>query len=194
MPTELVKPLSEEEENGKNSKRRQPILNSKFATDKFTHSLRRDLLVSNFDKTMTVEKARFEPIEEPISTTQSVPLLPTLTHQSNITIKPEADVLNDDVNHRNESNKIDLAISPPTTYALTMSPSAPTLSTTTQYGSNGNTLLTSAPLAKSPSVTDKRRLTQVRSEVNFYCYFFFFFFFFFFGKIYSISFVQFFLF
>ncbi|CAO3630698.1 unnamed protein product [Mucor hiemalis] len=115
MPVELIKPSNEEDDiknsNNTNTKRIKPLLNNKFATDKYNHSLRRDLLVSNFDKTMTVEKARFEPLEDPIiATTQSTPIL---TQQAHIP-KTESFVPHDDnVNHRTDlNNKSELTIHP----------------------------------------------------------------------------------
>lgn len=169
MPVELIKSLMNEDEDIKgtnnNTKRIKPLLNSKFATDKYNHSLRRDLLVSNFDKTMIVEKARFEPLEDPIvATTQSAPIL---TQQAHIPKTTESFLSNDEnVSHRSDPvHKSESDNSPPVTYALTMSPSAPTLSANTASG-NENTYVTSAPLTTTQSHNDKRRLTQVRSEGN----------------------------
>lgn len=167
MPTEVIKPNSLDEDNTKSPKSniRQQILNNKFAmaADKHTHSLRRDLLLSNFDRNMTVEKARFEPTGELIDI-QPTPVAPTTSHLDT----PKVDVnINEDV--INNSSNTEVANSPPAemTYALTMSPSAPTLTTS----SNGTVLINAAPLTNSHSMSDRRRLAQVRSEViiTIYC-------------------------
>jgi hypothetical protein len=52
----------EDENNSKSSRKTTPNI----VTDNNKHpiSLRRDLLLSNFDKNITVEKARFEPTDE----------------------------------------------------------------------------------------------------------------------------------
>ena len=96
MPAELP-----QEDNTLRKKKSLLLTNAK--DNKYTHSLRRDLLVSNFDKTMTVEKTRHDPIKD-ISPTQSAPLISTLTQPI--------------PHHDND-------LSPP--FGLTTSPSAPTL-------------------------------------------------------------------
>lgn len=146
--------------------------------DKFnTNSLRRDLLLSKFDRTLVVEKAKFEPSSNNHSNSddnsiQSTPIIPT---QNNDNISPKIDTIPDDENtldteHHQQNNNSTLS-SPPaamTTYALTMSPSAPTLGSMANNtnSNNASPLLTSNPLTTSHSVNDhKRRLTPVKSEV-----------------------------
>ncbi|KAF1802525.1 hypothetical protein FB192DRAFT_1378493 [Mucor lusitanicus] len=137
--------------------------------DKFnTHSLRRDLLLSKFDRTLVVEKAKFEPTaseDSLITQTQSAPIVPT---QHTDALLPKMDVLPNDESHTLEADSTSSPPAPMPTYALTMSPSAPTLSSTAGNSNNSMaSLLTSNPLTTSHSVNDhKRRLTPVKSENN----------------------------
>lgn len=146
MPTESIR-----SNNDDNNKRRS---SSKFALapDKHAHSLRRDLLLSNFDKNMTVEKARFEPIDENL-VTQVAPA----TNYTNHATTPKIDIT--PAEHLVHDNT-ELASSLPSemTYALTMSPSAPTLSSTF----NNNVSLNNVPLTTSQS---ERRRINPRNEV-----------------------------
>jgi hypothetical protein len=167
MPSEIIKSTSsnneEEDINAKNKRKQQ----NKFAimTPNTTHSLRRDLLLSNFDRNMTVEKAKFEPAEEPIISIQLAPTLTTSTAINtaiNTAIIPKTDntfIPVDIVKWSDPNNDQPiLSISPPpqnATYALTQSPSAPTLSASTS----------ASTINLSTTVNDRRRLTQVRSEV-----------------------------
>ncbi|GAA5795120.1 hypothetical protein HPULCUR_000472 [Helicostylum pulchrum] len=147
MPTESIR-----SNNDDNNKRRS---SSKFALapDKHAHSLRRDLLLSNFDKNMTVEKARFEPIDENL-VTQVAPA----TNYTNHATTPKIDIT--PAEHLVHDNT-ELASSLPSemTYALTMSPSAPTLSSTF----NNNVSLNNVPLTTSQS---ERRRINPRNEAN----------------------------
>jgi hypothetical protein len=174
MPTEVANSNNDEEDSTKNSnnKRRQQLKTNMFAMPAVekhntTHSLRRDLLLSNFDKTMTVEKARFEPTEEPI-TTHSAPFLSTLAQIMPTSI-PKINIIPNDHVSMSESTTEQPNNSPPTstgTYTLPMSPSITTLSASSSTGTmNGNTLLTTVPLTTSHSLNDRKRLTQNRSEV-----------------------------
>lgn len=164
MSSEITKPpqSSDADENQKRLKK----------YDKFnTNSLRRDLLLSKFDRTLVVEKAKFEPSSNSgnentlITQTQSAPIIPT---QHSDTLLPKIDIIpNDESNTLDaDSNATSSPPAPMPTYALTMSPSAPTLSTTGNSNSSMASLLTSNPLTTSHSVNDhKRRLTPVKSEV-----------------------------
>lgn len=147
MPTESIRSNNDDSSNKRRS-------NNKFvlAPDKYTHSLRRDLLLSNFDKNMTVEKARFEPTDD-TTVTQVAPA----TNYTNHSLTPKIDIT--PAEHLVHDNT-ELASSPPSemTYALTMSSSTPTLSSTF----NNNTLLNTVPLTTSQS---ERRRTNHRNEV-----------------------------
>lgn len=146
MPTESIKSNTDD-----SSKRRS---SNKFALvpDKHAHSLRRDLLLSNFDKNMTVEKAQFEPIDEAI-VTQVAPA----TNYTNLATTLKIDIT--PAEHLGHDNT-ELASSLPSkmTYALTMSPSAPTLSSSF----NNKVLLNIVPLTASQS---ERRRINPRNEV-----------------------------
>lgn len=175
MPVETIKPNTNNEDDDsttKNNKRRHQ--NNKFAAvmtqSNIPHSstLRRDILLSNFDKNMTVEKAKFEPSsnEEPmIIPPQSAPNIPAdttaavaMTPQQQNTFIPSEQ----NVNMNNEANEqqppVAMSLSPSITYTqmLRQSPSTPTLSPSTSTGT----------INLSSSVNDRRRLTQVRSEVT----------------------------
>lgn len=141
--------------------------------DKFnTNSLRRDVLLSKFDRTLVVEKAKFEPTSSSgsednlLMQTQSAPITPT---QHADALLPKMDIKPNDESNTQDADSGNATSSPPApmpTYALTMSPSAPTLSTTANSNNSMASLLTSNPLTTSHSVNDhKRRLTPVKSEV-----------------------------
>ncbi|CAO3654652.1 unnamed protein product [Mucor fragilis] len=142
--------------------------------DKFnTNSLRRDVLLSKFDRTLVVEKAKFEPTSSSgsednlLMQTQSAPITPT---QHADALLPKMDIIPNDESNTQDADSGNATSSPPApmpTYALTMSPSAPTLSTTANSNNSMASLLTSNPLTTSHSVNDhKRRLTPVKSENN----------------------------
>lgn len=136
MPAETSKQIEADDDSSllKINKRRQP--NKYSLTNDNKHSLRRDLLLNNFDRTMIVEKARFEPnIREDLNA--QVPIIPKVEVTS-------------DNEHGSDPELT------PKTYALTLSPSAPTLRTITAGG------------GPSPSTTlsnDRKRLPIVKSEV-----------------------------
>ncbi|KAL9558191.1 hypothetical protein MBANPS3_001011 [Mucor bainieri] len=168
MSSEIPKPHSSSDADEKQKRLKK--------YDKFnTNSLRRDLLLSKFDRTLVVEKAKFEPTssnndDNLITQTQSAPIIPT---QHTDTLLPRMDIPPSDESHTPDADSSHHATSSPPapmpTYALTMSPSAPTLSTTGNSNSNNSmaSLLTSNPLTTSHSVNDhKRRLTPVKSENN----------------------------
>lgn len=163
--------------NNDDKRRSSNKFSSSLTQDKYVHSLRRDLLLSNFDKTMTVEKARFEPIDEIIPPPTPPPSTMTAASQQQQQQVPAAASIITSVSHSTPSPKIldsthdhlssvtenELGHSPPTpemTYTLTMSPSAPTLS------SNSSVLSTTSPLTTSHSMSDRRRINPVRSEVT----------------------------
>lgn len=158
MPTEVLKPNIIDEDNTKslNGNMRQQILNNKFgmATDKQAHSLRRDLLLSNFDRNLTVEKARFEPTEETIGAQ------PALVASS--TDAPKVDVdMNEDVIKTLNNTEVGDSPSKEINCTPTISPSVPNLNTS----SNGTVLANAALLSGNHSMSDRRRLNQARSEV-----------------------------
>ncbi|CEP18963.1 hypothetical protein [Parasitella parasitica] len=161
--------------------------------DKFnTNSLRRDLLMSNFDRTLVVEKAKFEPSssssnsQENSSTANqaAVPTIPTQHDEKQLLPKIEAEHTPDS-EHPNLSNK---TVSPPTsaaaaaapatsttTHTLTTSPSAPTLSTTTTMNTDTTTTPTINAITHNPPAAStlhsvisdpKRKLTPIKSESN----------------------------
>jgi hypothetical protein len=149
MPAETSKQqLEAEDENAvsKSNKRRQP--NKYSLTNDNKHSLRRDLLLSNFDRTMTVEKARFEPNTHDDLNIPS-PIIPKV----DVTSNPEP-VASDSEPVPLSNNNNSLA-----TYALTMSPSAPTLSTAAAGAGGG-------PPPSTTLSNDRKRLMPVKSEVN----------------------------
>ncbi|KAI8077595.1 hypothetical protein BDF21DRAFT_400031 [Thamnidium elegans] len=102
---------------------------------------------------MTVEKARFEPTDETI-VTQVAPA----TNYTKHSLTPKIDIT--PAEHLVHDNT-ELTSSPPSemTYALTMSPSAPTLSSTF----NNNVLLNTVPLTASQS---ERRRINPRNEAQ----------------------------
>ncbi|KAI9474125.1 MAG: hypothetical protein EXX96DRAFT_652831 [Benjaminiella poitrasii] len=140
MPVELPKASDEEDTSNRKWQTSNATRHTQTASASSNYSLRRDLLLSNFDRTMIVEKAKFEP-----TTTEEQPMIPTLK----IDVSNIPDMVTIDTENTNSSPTM-------TTYALTMSPSAPTFSS---HANGSTSLLLANPLTVTQSMNDSRKKT-----------------------------------